>query len=356
MKKIWVFFDELNTCKSMDLLSEIICKHSYQGKILPKNIVFIGAANRYKKAKQKKVGLKLSTNENFKESDLVYTVNPMPHSLLNYVFDFGSLNPQDEENYIINMVKQIIKEEKIYNLAVKLIVIAQNLIREKNGNSSVSLREIRRFIIFYKFFIDYLIIRKNTIIEDNIEEKNNEKIKYSELTDEEIKLYSINLSIYLGYYLRLTEYDDINEGGFRKILSQQLNEIFKKECKNDFLYLPELEENFIADNVELEKGIAKNRALLENLFTIFVAINTKIPIFILGKPGCSKSLSVQLINNAMKGISSNNSFFKKFPKMYVSTYQGSLNSTSEGVKAIFDKAREILKVSENKNKITVPDE
>ena len=27
-KKLLVFFDELNTCKSMDLLSEIICKHS----------------------------------------------------------------------------------------------------------------------------------------------------------------------------------------------------------------------------------------------------------------------------------------------------------------------------------------
>ena len=75
-------------------------------------------------------------------------------------------------------------------------------------------------------------------------------------------------------------------------------------------------------------------------------------IFILGKPGCSKSLSVQLINNAMKGSSSTNSFFKRYPKMYVSTYQGSLNSTSEGVKAIFEKAREILKVKENKEKIS----
>ena len=55
--------------------------------------------------------------------------------------------------------------------------------------------------------------------------------------------------------------------------------------------MPKREQNYIADNIELEKGIAKNRALLENLFSLFVAINTKIPIFILGKPGCSKSLS-----------------------------------------------------------------
>ena len=179
-------------------------------------------------------------------------------------------------------------------------------------------------------------------------------IQYSKLTSEEIKLYSINLSIYLGYYLRLTDIDEGNNEkvSSRLILLDKLNAIFRKESKNEFLILPENEENFIADNVELEKGIAKNRALLENLFSLFVAINTKIPIFIIGKPGCSKSLSIQLINNAMKGRNSNNSFFKKYPKMYVSTYQGALNSTSEGVKNIFDKAREILKVSESKDKIS----
>ena len=38
--------------------------------------------------------------------------------------------------------------------------------------------------------------------------------------------------------------------------------------------------------------------------------------------------------------------------MYVSTFQGALNSTSEGIKEVFDKAREILKVKENKEKIS----
>ena len=365
-KKLWVFFDELNTCKSMDLLSEIICKHSCQGKVLPDNIVFIGAVNPYRKAKQKRVGLKINNNndnDKFTESDLVYTVNPMPHSLLNFVFDFGSLNPEDEKKYIENMVKNVIFDMKLSSLATDLIISAQNFIREKNGNSSVSLREIRRFIIFYQFFLDYLKIRKEIIIKEILDEKENE-IKYSEFKDFEIELYSINLAIYLGYFLRLNDIENqnnkndneniinINEEGTRHVLYQKLNEIFKRESKYDFLFVPEKEENFIADNVELESGIAKNRALLENLFSLFVAINTKIPIFILGKPGCSKSLSVQLINNAMKGSSSTNSFFKKYPKMYVSTYQGALNSTSEGVKAIFEKAREILKVKENKEKIS----
>ena len=350
-KKLWVFFDELNTCKSMDLLSEIICKHSYYGKLLPENIVFIGACNPYRKSKQKRIGLKINNdNINYEESDLIYTVNPLPHSLLNYVFDFGSLNSEDEKKYINNMVKLVIKEENLYKLSTELIFVAQNYIRSKNDISSVSLREIRRFIIFYEFFLDYLNKKKQIFLENNFKEN---IIKYSKLSEYEIKLYSINLAIYLGYYLRLTEdNENTQEKGLRECLHQKLNEIYIKESQIDFLIVPQNEEHFIADNVELEKGIAKNRALLENLFSLFVAINTKVPIFILGKPGCSKSLSIQLINNAMKGKMSKSKIFQKYPKMYVSTYQGSLNSTSEGIKAIFEKAREILKVSKNKEKIS----
>ena len=85
---------------------------------------------------------------------------------------------------------------------------------------------------------------------------------------------------------------------------------------------------------------------------MFTAINTRIPLIICGKPGCSKTLSIQLISNAMKGKTSNNPFFKKFPKMYISTYQGALNSNSQGVKEVFEKAKKILEVDENKEKIS----
>ena len=105
-KNYGFFFDELNTCKYMDLLSEIICKHSYQGKKLPENIVFIGAVNPYRKSKQKKAGLKIDNNDDY-ESDLVYTVNPMPHSLLNFVFDSGSLKSEDEKDIFKVWSKEI---------------------------------------------------------------------------------------------------------------------------------------------------------------------------------------------------------------------------------------------------------
>ena len=107
------------------------------------------------------------------------------------------------------------------------------------------------------------------------------------------------------------------------------------------------EENFefalITDkNIILEKGISKNRALHENIFSLFATILAKVPIFIVGKPGCSKSLSVQLIIRTMLGKSSNNLLFKSLPKLIVNSYQGSMGSTSKGVKNVFNKARDIL--------------
>ena len=133
--KIWVFFDEINTCKSMGLISELMCKHTCQGVPLPSNIVFIAACNPYRKRENKgnnnennKIGLdiiqahKQIKNLNIKElehikltknSNLVYTVNPLPHSLLNFVFDFGSLRKEDEEDYIRCIIKKSINKKSV---------------------------------------------------------------------------------------------------------------------------------------------------------------------------------------------------------------------------------------------------
>jgi len=46
--KIWVFFDEINTCNSMGLLSEIFYNHSYYGKKLDDKLTFIAACNPYR--------------------------------------------------------------------------------------------------------------------------------------------------------------------------------------------------------------------------------------------------------------------------------------------------------------------
>ena len=376
-KKLWVFLDEINTCKSMGLISELMCKHSYQGKKLPENIVFIAACNPYrkrdKKAKKQIIGLdanlavkeKKNLSEKEKEDlaknnlDLVYLVNPLPHSLLNFVFDFGGLEEEDEESYIrciiedsiekifYNGEKETLKNNKksiaslklLKQFAQNMVIYAHKFIKKHSDRSAVSLREIRRFNIFYEFFYKYLQNRKKNVEEEKDKQILNKEEEnfYQNLGHFESQIYSINLSIFLCYYLRITEKE------LRDEFVKEINKIFQNDelgQKKKFLEIPKREEQFLVDNIKLDLGIAKNRALLENIFSIFSALNSKVPIFIVGKPGCSKSLSFQLINKSMQAGGSESTFFRKYPKLLVIAFQGSMTSTSKGVESVFEKAHE----------------
>ena len=106
---------------------------------------------------------------------------------------------------------------------------------------------------------------------------------------------SLNMTVYLCYYLR------INNKEIRKEFSKNLDIIYKDFNKNDngFLDFPEEEiKNIISKmNIDKSKGIALNRPLRENLFTIFICFHNNIPLIIVGKPETGKSLSVQIIKN-----------------------------------------------------------
>ena len=340
---IWVFLDEINTCNSMGLISEMMCKHTIYGNKIYDNIQFIAACNPYRVSSKKleQVGL-YKKSEKRRAQNLIYIVNPLPHSLLNFVFDFGNLNEEDEKRYIHNMILQPfklkIKNERLraslIDLSVKAITTCQNFIREKYDISSVSLREVRRFIIFYKWFFKFLKKKKD-------KNENYKKFSFNIYLDNEEKhqKYSIILSIYICYYIR------IFKKVYRNELKEKMNEIFGL----DFEHLPLEISKVIADETEVEEGIAKNRALLDNLFSLFVCISNKIPIFICGKPGCSKSLSAQLIFKSMKGEDSNSKFFKQESKLIRHSYQGSLSSTSEGVLKVFKVARKAIQKKEGEN-------
>ena len=228
-------------------------------------------------------------------STLVYTVNPLPHSLLNFVFDFGNLEKEDEIRYIESIISEsinkIFNENKensvendlkiIHSFAKDMIVCAHNFIRDNNDVSSVSLREIIRFNIFYEFFFKYLKNKK----EINYDSNENKQIDggdkfYKGLNYFSLQIYSIILSVFVCYYLRITNFKT------REELKIKLNNIIKNYDERfkdiDFIKVPEKEELYVVYNIKLGKGIAKNRALLDNVFSLFVAINNKVPIFIVG--------------------------------------------------------------------------
>ena len=66
------------------------------------------------------------------------------------------------------------------------------------------------------------------------------------------------------------------------------------------------------ENMELGENIAHNAALRENVFMMAVCVELRIPLFVVGKPGSSKSLAKSIIAESMKGLYSKAEFLKNF--------------------------------------------
>ena len=98
---------------------------------------------------------------------------------------------------------------------------------------------------------------------------------------------------------------------FSKIRYERLLQDLRRKDFQKFSDLLKIEEDFLLDQIELDKGIGKNQLLKENLFLLFLAVVTKMPLIIVGKPGTGKSLSVQLIYNTMRGKYSKPKYGKK---------------------------------------------
>ncbi|PKC05361.1 hypothetical protein RhiirA5_485721 [Rhizophagus irregularis] len=71
---------------------------------------------------------------------------------------------------------------------------------------------------------------------------------------------------------------------------------------------------------------------------MIVCILTKIPLFLIGAPGSSKSLAIRLISSNLRGTDSYDKYFRNLPQIYLILHQGSLFSTSDGIIKVFDKA------------------
>lgn len=83
--------------------------------------------------------------------------------------------------------------------------------------------------------------------------------------------------------------------------------------------------------MELGRGIAQNEALCENLFVLLVSVLNSIPVFVVGKPGSSKSLAVSVLRANLRGRASKSAFLQTLPAVEVFFHQCSPQSTSQGI-------------------------
>ncbi|CAF4074192.1 unnamed protein product [Rotaria sordida] len=346
-KRLWVFFDEFNTTSNIGLLKEIICERTLLGERLPSNIVFLGACNPRRKKTNKilinedaQIGLRQTRYEIQKlcagtDRRLLYTVVPIPETMLEYIWDYGYLNEPTERAYIktmLNTCRDLSSDSKLFNLTVDLLVNSQKHFRELEDASSVSLRDIARFCRLYNWFLDSLSQRAHA----------NGSLKKS---DSFLRRASF-IALLLCYYFRLRSIK------LQQIYIEKMQMIIAEEYPRvkqypDYLTKAILEyeqKKLIDEMMELPAGTAPNRALRDNIFVLFACILNRIPLFLCGKPGSSKSSAVQIVISNLKGKKSGDPYFQTLPELVAVSFQGSQNCTSESIIKVFDRAANYTRV------------
>lgn len=314
------FFDEFNTSDCMYLITEMITQRTLLSKPVPGNLKFLAACNPYK-LKNKKIDVGLVVER--ESSRLAHVVLPLPETLIENIWDYGVLNRMDEKNYIFSMINNL-KLNKFYlGMFSELLSDCQDFIRKIEMENSVSLRDINRFRILFEWFCRFNRIRPGLVLNSY----------------HEFFVTNMILSIMVCYYVRIMKKEIRNE--FLDMLVSKLRIFNLKLTREKILEIYEKEQDEYLTRMNLPKGIAKNDALRENVFISILCIMNRIPLFICGKPGCSKTLSIQLILSNLKGIESLDQWFKKLPGIFAVTYQGSESSTSEGILLAFERAKEV---------------
>ena len=333
-QEIWLFFDEINTCDHLGLLTEILCHKQLKGIPLPQNVVCLAACNPYCKRTKSShdIGLQERMKESEEKSQLVYRVNPLPETMLNYVWDFGWLQERDENAYIERMVEGVVSSE-LQQLFIRLLIISQKFVRESEGTRySVSLRDIDRCKNLLQWMRDEFLEGKGIVKSGSTQ--------YVMLACDEIEFRAMLLAISLCYHSRFVTEE--TRKAFRCEIASACQLSGRVLVTEKYIAdVIRAEQNDLLDRMELPPGTAKNEALRENVFVLIIAILTRLPVFVVGKPGSSKSLSMSLIEANLKGTDSVDSFFKKLPAVFKLSFQGSKTSTSDGIIRVFENASKL---------------
>ncbi|CAG8448239.1 7322_t:CDS:10, partial [Acaulospora morrowiae] len=137
-----------------------------------------------------------------------------------------------------------------------------------------------------------------------------------------VSIRSYILALGLSYQSRLYLQDLRTE--YRKEMCKILQKAKMYISADEFKKTIRLEQEDYLNRMNLPPNTAKNDALLENVLVMIVCILTKIPLFVIGAPGSSKSLAIRLVSQNLRGSSS---------------------STSDGILKVFDKAYNYQKTS-----------
>ena len=187
---------------------------------------------------------------------------------------------------------------------------------EVSSRSCVSQRDIQRVLSLFQWFMK---IYRN--LNPHGENKNYNRC-------------AVLVALGIVYYMRLNNH-------YRKRYSDFLDSTYKKSGEASFTNVFDEELNWYINLVKLPKGIARTRALKENMFATIVCTVTRTPLIIVGAPGSSKTLSFNQTIANLKGAESRVEIFRdtsNFPSLDPHFYQCSRRTTSHEIQTVFSRA------------------
>ncbi|KAK9530838.1 hypothetical protein VZT92_012317 [Zoarces viviparus] len=329
-----LFFDEGNTTEAIFAIKEILCDQSMKGEPLKADsgLKIIVACNPYRKHSPEMVkrleraglGYRVKADETEDRlgkvplRQLVYRVHPLPPSMASLVWDFGQLSDSTELSYIKQIVqKQVVNHglpEVCKDIISNVLADSQKYMRSrKNECSFVSLRDVERSMKVLVWFYQHSEVLFNNC---------------SHLNEAHKALKCLILSVGVCYYPSLEDKEH-----YLSVICQYF--------PDPLCYPIALQEeisscqDFFLQNIQTRATIAKNVALKENVFLMVVCIELRIPLFLVGKPGSSKSLAKTVVADAMQGQNSHCELFKKLKQVHMVSFQCSPHSSPEGIIGTF---------------------
>ena len=278
------------------------------------------------------------------------------------MWDFGSLKENEERDYILSKFKLLDNQltELECETLIEKISLSQHLLRqftkdylidanvaEKDATaasfSSVSQRDIQRVLKLYIWLkSSFQLLEKYgySVISEARSVSNNWQLS----------VRALFVSLALVYYFRLNakyrkEYATRLDA--QPFLVTQVTEGCDKGTHNfegirvTFTKALKDELDWLMENIDRPIGVADTQALRENLYAIIVCCMTRIPLIIIGPPGCSKTLSFKIALANLQGeVSPKKVFRHKIMKsLDPHIYQCSKHSTTEDIKTLFKKAK-----------------
>ncbi|XP_042252605.1 E3 ubiquitin-protein ligase rnf213-beta [Thunnus maccoyii] len=329
-----LFFDEANTTEAIFAIKEVLCDRSVKGNPLKADsgLKIIAACNPYRKHSPEMVerleraglGYRVKADETADRlgkvplRQLVYRVHPLPPSMASLVWDFGQLSDSTELSYIKQIVQKKIGVHRLpvtcESIISNVLAASQRYMRTRKDECSfVSLRDVERSMKVLVWFYQHSKVLFNNCSHHNEFEKT---------------LKCLILAVGVCYYPSLVAKEEYLSEICRFFPDPfDSSQALQKEISSC--------QDFFLKNIQTRETIAKNVALKENVFLMVVCIELRIPLFLVGKPGSSKSLAKTVVADAMQGQNSHCELFKELKQVHMVSFQCSPHSSPEGIIGTF---------------------